>query len=58
MEHAVVNLVHAALWIMFVIFALAAVGLIAIVKWIVDAFRRTERAVESGVSSVEDRFRQ
>lgn len=56
MESFVLHLVHAAAWIFGVIFLLAIVGVIAIISWIVNAFRRTEAAVEGGVRNVEGRF--
>lgn len=58
MEHALLNLVHVAAWAFLIIFILALIGLIAIIRWIVNAFRRTEVAVETGVQNVEDRFRR
>ena len=57
MEHALLNLVHAAAWAFLVIFLLALIGVIAIIQWIMNAVRRTETAVSSGVHNVEDRFR-
>lgn len=56
MEHAVLHLVHIAAWVFFIIFLLALVGLIAIVRWVINAFRRTEAAVEGGVQKVEGTF--
>jgi hypothetical protein len=53
MEIFVTHLLHAALWMFFLIFALAIVGAIAIIKWIADLFRTTESAVESGVQTVQ-----
>ena len=56
MEQAVSHLVHIAAWVFFVIFVLAFIGLVAIIRWIIGLFRRTESAVESGVQRVEDTF--
>lgn len=56
METFVLHLVHAAAWTFGIIFLLAIVGVIAIVQWIVNTFRRTEAAVSSGVHGVEGRF--
>ena len=56
MENFVLHLAHAAAWTFGIIFLLAIVGVIAIVRWIVNAFRRTEAAVEGGVRGIEDRF--
>jgi hypothetical protein len=54
MDQALMHLVHVAAWTFFVIFLLALIGLITIVRWIVNMFRRTEQAVEQGVHSVGD----
>ena len=56
MEQAVGHLLHIAAWAFFIIFILAFVGLVSIVRWIVNLFRRTENAVETGVQRVEDTF--
>ena len=56
MEQAVLHLAHIAAWFFVVIFILALIGLIAIIRWIVGLFRRTETAVESGVQRVGDTF--
>ena len=56
MESFVVHLVHAAAWFFGVIFILAIVGVIAIIQWIMNAVRRTETAVSSGVHNVQDRL--
>jgi len=56
MESAVVHLVHIAAWAFGVIFLLALIGLIAIVRWVVALFRRGEQAVEGGVQRVENTF--
>lgn len=58
MEQTLVHLAHAALWFFFIIFILAIIGVIAIIQWIVNAVRRTETAVETGVQNVEERFRR
>ena len=56
MEQAVSHLVHIAAWFFVVIFILAFIGLVAIIRWIMGLFRRTESAVEGGVQRVEDTF--
>lgn len=56
MEQAVLHLLHFAAWAFLIIFILAFVGLIAIVRWIVGLFRRGEAAVESGAERVEQTF--
>ena len=53
MEHFVSNLLHAAAWTFAFIFLFAFIGVIATVRWIINMFMRGERAVESGVQSVE-----
>ncbi len=58
MEQTLVHLAHAALWFFFIIFILAFIGVVAIIRWIVNAVRRTETAVSTGVHNVEDRFRR
>lgn len=58
MEQTLLHLVHAAVWFFVIVFILAFVGLIAIIRWIVNMFRRGEAAVESGVERVEGTFRR
>lgn len=53
MEQFVMHLLHAAAWTFGVIFLFAVIGVIATIRWIVNLFMRGERAVESGVQSVE-----
>ncbi len=53
MEQAILHLAHIAAWVFFIIFILALIGIIAIVRWVLNLFRRTEAAVESGVERVE-----
>ena len=47
------NLLHAAAWTFAFIFLFALIGVIATIRWIANLFMRGERAVESGVQSVE-----
>jgi len=49
----VLHLLHAAAWAFVIIFILAIVGVIAILRWIAELFMRGESAVKSGVSQVE-----
>ena len=58
MEQALLHLVHAAAWFFLIIFILAFIGVIAIVRWVVNLFRRTEAAVETGVERIEGTFRR
>jgi hypothetical protein len=53
MEAFLGHLIHFALWVFFVIFAFAIVGVIAVVRWVAMLVTRTETAVGDGVSSVE-----
>jgi hypothetical protein len=56
MEQTLAHLAATAAWIFFIIFAFAIIGVIATVRWIVGLFVKGERAVESGVESVERRL--
>lgn len=58
MEQALVHLAHIAAWVFFIIFILALIGLIAIIRWVMNLFRRTETAVETGVEKVEGAFKR
>lgn len=58
MEQAFVHLAHIAAWAFLIIFILALIGLITIVRWVMNLFRRTEAAVESGVDKVEGAFKR
>ena len=58
MEQAVMHLLHIAAWLFVIIFILAFIGVIAIVRFVIGLFRRTEQAVESGVASVEHTLRR
>jgi hypothetical protein len=53
MEQFVNNLLHAAAWTFALIFLFAFIGVVATIRWIVGLFMKGERAVESGVQSVE-----
>jgi hypothetical protein len=56
MEHVLVRLAETAAWLFFIIFAFAAIGVVATIRWIVNLVTNTERSVETGVRNVEDRF--
>ena len=43
-------------WMFGIVFLFAVIGVIAVIKWILDAFRKTEAAVEGGVHNVQGRF--
>ena len=50
------HLIQFGLWVFFVIFAFAAIGVVATVRWIMNLVTRTEAAVGSGVAKAEDVF--
>ena len=56
MEQTVIHLAEGAAWVFVIIFVFAIVGVIATIRWIVNLATNTERAVETGVRSVEDRI--
>lgn len=58
MEQSLIHLAHFAVWVFVIIFILALIGLIAIVRWVVNLFRRTEAVVESGVENVGQAFKR
>jgi hypothetical protein len=56
LEHFVVQMLHIGAWIFGIVFLFAIIGVFAVISWIVNAVRKTEAAVESGVRSVEDKL--
>jgi len=54
MEQTLVHLAETAAWIFLIVFAFAVIGIIATVRWIIGLVTGAERAVESGVRSVEN----
>lgn len=54
MEQFVLNLVHAAAWVFLFIFLFAIIGVIAVIRWIMNMITGTERAVSTGVQNVEN----
>jgi hypothetical protein len=56
MEEFIGHLIHFGMWVFFVIFAFAVIGVIATVRWIMNLVTRTETAVGSGVAKAEDVF--
>lgn len=58
MELLLSHLIHFALWVFFVLFVFAAIGVIATIRWIVGLVTRTENAVGSGIQSAEDALRR
>jgi hypothetical protein len=56
MEELIGHLIHFGLWVFFVIFAFAIIGVIATIRWIARLVTRTENAVGSGVQSAENIF--
>jgi hypothetical protein len=53
MQQFVVHLLQVGAWTFGIIFLFAIIGVIAVVRWIVNLFRKTEAAVEGGVQNVE-----
>jgi hypothetical protein len=56
MEQTMVHLAETAAWLFVVMIIFAIVGVIATVRWIINKVMAGERAVESGVHSVGDKF--
>ncbi|MDQ2866071.1 MAG: hypothetical protein M3R51_07565 [Candidatus Eremiobacteraeota bacterium] len=56
MEHTLVHLAATAAWLFFILFVFAVVGVVAIVRWIINAVTNTERAVASGVEQAGRRI--
>jgi hypothetical protein len=54
MQALIGHLIHFGLWVFFVIFAFAIVGVIVTIRWIVRLVTRTEAAVGSGIASAEN----
>ncbi len=53
MEQTFVHLARDAAWFLLIVFVFAAIGVIATIRWIIGLVMGAERAVESGVESVE-----
>lgn len=58
MEQSLVHLVHFAAWTFVIIFILAFIGLVAIIRWVMNLFRRGEAAAERGIERVEGAFKR
>lgn len=56
MEQSIVHLAEGAAWVFGIIFLFAIIGVVATVRWIVGLITNTERAVETGVHNVENKF--
>jgi len=56
MEQTIIHMAEGAAWVFFVIFVFAIIGVYATIKWIVNLVTAGERAVESGVHDVENKF--
>jgi hypothetical protein len=52
-EHTLVRLAETAGWLFAILVIFAIIGVYATIRWIVDLVTRGERAVESGVDSIE-----
>jgi len=55
-EQTFVHLAQSAAWFLVIVFVFALIGVYATTAWIVNMFRRGEKAVEEGVQSVGKRF--
>jgi hypothetical protein len=56
MEQTVIHMAEAAAWVFVVIFVFAIIGVWATIRWIINMVTAGERAVGSGVQSVENKF--
>jgi hypothetical protein len=56
MEQTIVHMAEAAAWVFVFIFVFAIIGVWATIRWIINMVTAGERAVESGVHNVEDKF--
>ena len=56
MEHTVMEMLKIGAWLFGIIFLFAIIGVIATIRWIFGMIFRGERAVASGVQSIEDKF--
>jgi competence protein ComGC len=56
MEQTFVHLAEGAAWVFVIMIVFAIIGVIATIRWIVNLVTNTERAVETGVQSVEERI--
>lgn len=56
MEHFFVRLAETAAWFLGIVVVFAIIGVIAVINWIVNATRKTENAVHTGVQNVEGHF--
>jgi len=56
MEQTMIHLAETAAWLFVVMIVFAIIGVVATIRWIVNKVMAGERAVESGVRSVENSF--
>lgn len=56
MEQTFVHIARDAAWFVVVVVIFAIIGVIATIRWIIGLVTNTERAVESGVKNVENKF--
>ncbi|MGB6985403.1 MAG: hypothetical protein WBD74_05415 [Candidatus Aquilonibacter sp.] len=56
MEQTIIHMAEAAAWVFVIIFLFAIIGVWATIRWIINMVTAGERAVESGVQSVGDKF--
>ena len=56
MEQTMIHLAEGAAWVFVVMIIFAIIGVIATIRWIIDKVTAGERAVESSVQNVENKF--
>jgi hypothetical protein len=56
MEQTLVHIAATAAWVFLILLVFAVIGVIAVIRWIIGLVTNTERAVETGVREVEDKF--
>ncbi|HTX56906.1 MAG TPA: hypothetical protein VMD47_07360 [Candidatus Acidoferrales bacterium] len=56
MEQTFVHIADTAAWVFFILILFAIIGVYATIRWIINLVTAGERAVESGVQSVEDKL--
>jgi hypothetical protein len=57
MEQTITHLAHAALWMFFIGFVFAVIGVIATIRWIAGMITGAGKAVESGAQEVQRRIK-
>ena len=57
MGNSITHLAHVALWMFFIGFAFAVIGVIATIRWIAGMITGAGKAVESGAQEVQRRIK-